>query len=99
MSTLSRVLPTGTAVTVDRSTWSVPAVFTCIGERGHVAAEEMERTFNLGVGMIAIVAMEDADRALATLLGRHVPAWVAGTVAAGTSGAPGGVTLVGKHRG
>jgi phosphoribosylformylglycinamidine cyclo-ligase len=98
-SNLARVLPTGTAVTVDRGSWSVPAVFTCIAERGHVVAEEMERTFNLGVGMIAIVPPDDADRALATLLGRHVPAWVAGTVAAGTSGAPGSVQLVGKHPG
>ncbi len=96
-SNLSRVLPSGTTVTVDRGSWPVPAVFTCIAERGHVAAEEMERTFNLGVGMIAIVAPGDADRALATLLGRHVPAWVAGTVASGTPGTPGSVVLVGKH--
>jgi phosphoribosylformylglycinamidine cyclo-ligase len=98
-SNLARVLPAGTAVTVDRGSWSVPAVFTCIAERGHVAAEEMERTFNLGVGMIAIVPPGDADRALATLLGRHVPAWVAGTVATGAAGAPGSVQLVGKHPG
>jgi phosphoribosylformylglycinamidine cyclo-ligase len=96
-SNLARVLPTGTSVTVDRASWSVPPVFQCIAERGHVAAEEMERTFNLGVGMIAIIPPGDADRALATLLGRHVPAWVAGTVASGTSGAPGNVQLVGNH--
>jgi phosphoribosylformylglycinamidine cyclo-ligase len=40
----------------------------------------MERTFNMGVGMVAVVAPADADRALAVLMGRHVPAWVAGTV-------------------
>jgi len=96
-SNLARVLPTGTAVTVDRGSWTVPAVFACIAERGHVATEEMERTFNLGVGMIAIVPPDDADRALATLLGRHIPAWVAGTVAAGVAGAAGSVQLVGKH--
>jgi phosphoribosylformylglycinamidine cyclo-ligase len=98
-SNLSRVLPTGTAVAVDRSSWSVPSVFTCIAERGHVAAEEMERTFNLGVGMIAVVPPADTDRALATLLGRHVPAWVAGTVEAGVAGAAGSVRLVGTHPG
>ncbi len=96
-SNLARVLPAGTTVTVDRATWAVPAVFTAIAERGHVAAEEMERTFNLGVGMIAVVAPDDADRALATLLARHVPAWIAGTVAAGESGALGTVQLVGHH--
>jgi phosphoribosylformylglycinamidine cyclo-ligase len=58
----------------------------------------MERTFNLGVGMLALVPAADADRALATLLGRHVPAWIAGTVETGGSG-PGTVELVGKHPG
>ena len=97
-SNLARVLPAGTSVTVDRASWSIPPVFTAIAERGHVAAEEMERTFNLGVGMIALVAADDADRALATLLARHVPAWVAGTVEAGESDAPGSVHLVGTAR-
>ena len=96
-SNLSRVLPAGTSVTLDRASWSVPAVFSLIADRGHVAAEEMERTFNLGVGMVAVVAPADADRALAVLLGRRVPAWVAGTVAAGPAGAPGAVELIGKH--
>jgi phosphoribosylformylglycinamidine cyclo-ligase len=98
-SNLARVLPQGTSVTIDRATWKVPAVFTCIAERGHVAAEEMERTFNLGVGMIALVPAVDADRALATLLARHVPAWIAGTVETAASDAPGTVELVGKHPG
>ncbi len=98
-SNLSRVLPSGLRVSVDRATWTVPAVFSCIADRGHVAADEMERTFNLGVGMIAIVAPADADRALAVLLGRHVPAWVAGTVEVGEAGTPGSVHLVGTHPG
>jgi len=94
---LARVLPPGSTVTVDRATWSVPAVFGYIAERGHVTAGEMERTFNLGVGMVAVVSPADADRALAMLLGRHVPAWVAGTVAAAAPGAAGSVELVGEH--
>ena len=97
-SNLARVLPKGTSVKVDRASWSVPAVFSCIADRGHVAAEEMERTFNLGVGMVAVVAPAEADRALAVLLGRHVKAWVAGTVSAGVTGKPGTVELTGKHR-
>jgi phosphoribosylformylglycinamidine cyclo-ligase len=96
-SNLARVLPPATTVTIDRATWTIPPVFTAIAERGHVAEDEMERTFNLGVGMIALVAADDADRALATLLARHVPAWVAGTVAAAPADAPGTVHLVGTH--
>jgi phosphoribosylformylglycinamidine cyclo-ligase len=97
-SNLARVLPRGMSVTVDRATWSIPPVFSLIAERGHVAADEMERTFNLGVGMVAVVAPEDADRALAVLLGRRVPAWIAGTVEAGPQQDAGSVELVGKHK-
>jgi phosphoribosylformylglycinamidine cyclo-ligase len=47
---------------------------------------------------VAVVAPEDADRALAVLLGRRVPAWIAGTVEAGQPQAAGTVELVGKHK-
>jgi phosphoribosylformylglycinamidine cyclo-ligase len=40
----------------------------------------MERTFNMGVGMLAVLPGEDVERALAVLTARHVPAWVAGEV-------------------
>jgi len=80
---LARVLPARLDATLDRSTWSVPPIFRMIAERGRVADEEMERTFNMGVGMVAVVAADDADRALALLTARHVPAWIAGTVGAG----------------
>jgi phosphoribosylformylglycinamidine cyclo-ligase len=53
----------------------------------------MERTFNMGVGMVALVAPADVDRALAVLTARHVPAWVAGVVVPGE----GSVTLTGSH--
>ena len=42
----------------------------------------MEETFNMGVGMIAVVAPEDRDRALAVLTARHIDAWELGTVRA-----------------
>ena len=44
------------------------------------ASDELERTLNMGVGMVAVVAAADADRAVALLTGRGVPAWVLGTV-------------------
>jgi phosphoribosylformylglycinamidine cyclo-ligase len=87
------VLPEGTAVTIDRATWTVPAVFRLIADRGHVADAEMERTFNQGVGMVAIVDAADADRSLAVLAHRHIHAWVAGTVESGAAGA----RLEGRH--
>ncbi len=85
-SNLSRVLPEGLDAVVDRSTWSLPPIVRLIADRGRVEQGEMERTFNMGVGMVALVAAADADRALAVLMGRHVPAWVCGTVVTADTG-------------
>jgi phosphoribosylformylglycinamidine cyclo-ligase len=96
---LARVLPDGVVATLDRSTWAVPPIFSLIEQRGRVAPEEMERTFNLGIGMVAVLPAEDADRALAVLMGRHVDAWVVGEVSTGESVTDSGsVRLVGTPR-
>ena len=80
---LARVLPDHLDATVDRSTWSLPAIFRLIADRGRVEQGEMERTFNMGVGMVAVVAAHDTERALAVLMKRKVPAWVAGRIVKG----------------
>ncbi len=92
-SNLARVLPRHLSVTLDRGTWQPQQIFALVQERGRVEPDEMERTFNMGVGMVALVAPHDADRALALLTARHVQAWVAGTVDEGD----GTVTMVGAH--
>ena len=51
-----------------------------IAQRGRVDRAEMERTFNMGVGMVAVVAPEDVDRALAVLTARHIECWTLGSV-------------------
>ena len=53
----------------------------------------MERTFNMGVGMVAVVSPQDADRAVDLLADRGVPAWAIGQVTAGS----GAVRLTGQH--
>jgi len=90
---LQRVMPQHLSATVDRGTWRPGPVFDLVASRGRVQQAEMERTFNMGVGMVALLPPDDVDRALAVLTARHVPAWVAGHVAAGT----GGVTMTGSH--
>jgi phosphoribosylformylglycinamidine cyclo-ligase len=90
---LSRVLPPHLSATVDRGTWIPQPIFDLVRGRGRVEPAEMERTFNMGVGMVALVAPADVDRALAVLTARHVPAWVAGVVVPGE----GSVTLTGSH--
>ena len=92
---LSRVLPPGADAVVDRGSWRPPPVFGLLAAHGRVAAEAMEQVFNMGVGMIAVVAAGQADRALALLAARDLPAWIAGQVSVGT----GRARLRGSHPG
>jgi phosphoribosylformylglycinamidine cyclo-ligase len=90
---LGRVLPAGTGAVLDRGSWRPPAVFGLLAERGGVEAGEMERVFNMGVGMAAVLAAGEGDRALRLLAARGVPGWVLGEV----TGGQGGVRLGGTH--
>ncbi|MGI5376536.1 phosphoribosylformylglycinamidine cyclo-ligase [Streptomyces sp. CA-251387] len=77
---LARVIPDGLHAIVDRSTWTPAPIFDLVGKTGQVEGLELEKTLNMGVGMIAIVPQESADVALATLADRGVDAWVAGEI-------------------
>ncbi|NEB12129.1 phosphoribosylformylglycinamidine cyclo-ligase [Streptomyces coelicoflavus] len=77
---LARVIPDGLHAVVDRSTWTPGAIFDLVGRTGDVERLELEKTLNMGVGMIAIVPEESADVALTTLADRGVDAWVAGEI-------------------
>ena len=101
---IARVLPADLAADIDRATWAPQPVFDLIAATG-VAGPEMERTFNLGLGMVAMVAEPDTDAALRLLEQRGVPAWVCGVVrerhegetgdAEAKGGAGGAVSLIG----
>ena len=84
---LARVLPQGTMATIDRSTWSLPAVFAVLAEAGNVPQADLERTLNLGVGMVAVVAPESAKAALQWLNSHDMKSWQIGTVGAITDDA------------
>ncbi|SDQ86734.1 phosphoribosylformylglycinamidine cyclo-ligase [Quadrisphaera sp. DSM 44207] len=107
---LARVLPPGLDAEVDRATWTPPPVFSLVRDLGRVPPEDVERTLNQGVGMVAVVAPDGVDAVLRSLSAAGVPAWVAGRVTASRStGSPdgavrgakgvdgGGVRLVGTH--
>ena len=81
---LERIIPRGLVAEVDRGTWTPAPIFGLIAQRGRVERAEMEKTFNMGVGMVAVVAPEDVDRALAVLTARHIRAWTLGTVTKAT---------------
>jgi phosphoribosylformylglycinamidine cyclo-ligase len=103
---LARVLPTDVHVVVDRATWTPQPVFSLVGEVGRVALPELEKTLNMGIGMVAMVAPDSVDTALGRLAARGVDAWVLGAAQArdgevGDAPAKGGnggaVTLTGTH--
>jgi phosphoribosylformylglycinamidine cyclo-ligase len=93
---LARVLPSGTAAVLDRRSWRPPPVFGVLGAHGRVAHGEMERVFNMGVGMAAVVAAETADHAVRLLTQRGVPAWLVGEVVA-APGEPATARLINSH--
>jgi phosphoribosylformylglycinamidine cyclo-ligase len=96
---LARVLPDHVAVDIDRSTWIPQPVFAVIGGLGRVDVSDMERTFNMGIGMIAVVGADEADASIALLAGRGVAAWACGTVRERRVGEVGDAEAKGGHGG
>jgi phosphoribosylformylglycinamidine cyclo-ligase len=83
---LPRVLPAGLHAEVETESWQQGPVFDWIAEAGRVTDEEMRRTFNCGIGMVLIVAPDDAETALAALADSGENAWRLGRIATGTDG-------------
>ena len=77
---VARVLPDGLIADVDRSSWTVPPVFSTVRELGSVPWEDLEGTLNLGVGMVAVVEPGVVDAVLRVAEGSEIPAWVLGEV-------------------
>jgi phosphoribosylformylglycinamidine cyclo-ligase len=88
---LARVLPGTVDAVLDRATWRPPPIFDLVARLGPVSRPELERTLNIGVGMIAV--LPDGPAAVRLLTERGVPAWVAGEIVPGS----GEAGLVGEH--
>jgi|SRR5581483_5711581 phosphoribosylformylglycinamidine cyclo-ligase len=58
---LPRVLPEHLAAQIHRGAWQIPPLFQLIQQRGSIAMSEMFRVFNMGIGMIAVVARDDVN--------------------------------------
>jgi phosphoribosylformylglycinamidine cyclo-ligase len=95
---LARVLPDGVAANIDRATWAPQPIFDLVATAGAVPRSELELTFNLGVGMVAVLPPERVDAAISLLAARGVSAWVLGDLRESASGAP-TVTLLGDYAG
>ena len=68
---------------IDTRSWRPGPVFDWLAAAGRIEPAELRRTFNCGVGMIAVVAAADADAALAVLRAHGEQAWLLGHMAAG----------------
>jgi phosphoribosylformylglycinamidine cyclo-ligase len=77
---LPRCMPHGLEARVERASWEPPPIFRVLGDLGPVADEELARATNLGVGMVAILPADEADRAASFLADRDIPSWVMGEV-------------------
>ena len=106
---LARVLPLGSSTEVDRGTWSPDPVFRVLSDVAGSTLESSEGTWNLGIGMIAVVDAASADAVTAALVADGIATWQVGTVSTaardltgfeqGAKGVDGGsVRLVGSFR-
>ena len=80
---LVRVLPADCDAHIDSGGWPWPALFRVLARAGQVPSAEMRRVFNLGIGMIAVVARDDVDAARRAADAVRVPTWIIGEVKAG----------------
>jgi phosphoribosylformylglycinamidine cyclo-ligase len=93
---LARVVPDGLHAAVDRSSWAPGPIFGLVGGAGQVARPELEKTLNMGVGMVAVVPAEYADTAVTVLADRGVDAWPMGEITDRAEGTE-AVTLHGDY--
>jgi phosphoribosylformylglycinamidine cyclo-ligase len=82
-----RILPDGTLARIDGNAWPMPPLFKWLAQLGGIEALEMARTFNCGIGMIAVVAAEDAEAATALFQAAGETVWPIGVIAT-TDGPP-----------
>jgi phosphoribosylformylglycinamidine cyclo-ligase len=83
---LPRILPSGTHALIDRAAWRVPPIFEWLQRAGDVPADDMLRTFNMGIGLIVAVGKEDAGRVVGDLRMAGEAATVIGSVESGSRG-------------
>ena len=83
---IPRVLPEGFEVVLRRKTWHHDPIFAWLQKHGRIEQQEMYRTFNCGIGMIAIIPPDKVDAAIALLKSRGEVATVIGEVRKGGRG-------------
>lgn len=80
---LPRCLPQGTRAVLEQANWKLPPIFELIAARGNVPRDEMFNTFNMGLGLIAVVSSPDVPPAMRALKAAKVDAWEVGRIEKG----------------
>ena len=96
-SNLARVIPDSCQVQIDRTTWRPAPIFRFLQQLGDVSQSDLEATFNMGVGMVAVVSPDSVDEAVALLAGRGLHCWICGSVGPARPGGGGTVSLRGDY--
>jgi phosphoribosylformylglycinamidine cyclo-ligase len=91
----ARVIPDGLIAKYDRTTWALPGEMKFMAEIAKVPQTDMERTWNCGIGMVAIVDPAIADLTIKSLAARGMKAWIAGSIHA--QNGPGAAALEGNY--
>ncbi len=82
LENIPRVLPKGCRVQIHPGSWELPNLFTVLQKAGNVERDEMYRTFNMGIGMVLVVAEHQAEHIINHLHQSGETAWIIGEVAA-----------------
>ncbi|MFB7662867.1 phosphoribosylformylglycinamidine cyclo-ligase [Kitasatospora sp. NPDC056138] len=96
---LARVIPDGLHARLDRGTWSPLPVFQTVAQVGKMDTLEIEKTLNMGVGMVAVVPPSSVDVVLAVLEDRGVEAWLLGDIVDRADEHDGGAALYNAYEG
>jgi phosphoribosylformylglycinamidine cyclo-ligase len=80
---ISRILPKNIDVRIDKDSWSVPAIFKLIQNKGNVEDKEMYHTLNMGIGMVLVVKAQAASAIIKKLCELNLESWVIGQAVKG----------------
>ncbi len=83
---LERIVPEGIQIVLDRDSWPVPPVFPWLQRLGDIDQDEMERVFNMGIGMALVVSPYYAESIRGQLASHGVESWLIGRVEEGPRG-------------
>ncbi|MGD9721107.1 MAG: phosphoribosylformylglycinamidine cyclo-ligase [Pirellulales bacterium] len=83
---LERILPEGIRAVIERGSWTAPPVFDWLARLGNVEADEMDRVFNMGIGLVLVVSSYYAEAIRHQLADSGVESWIIGRTLAGERG-------------